>query len=185
MSNDGREDGVDIVKFFLGVMSLLTVFVALIAAYNWSKVKTYAEEVDSDEVDLGTIQRVAGDKQFLELVARNQFFKGIEDVTSKDFGRHLTDAAEAMKLELKGFKQVGQGSAGAALRQTFDRQSYEFTLDQQPLEVIVSYLWYLQGSWPGLKIENLTITEARSKQGWAGWTAQVTASIFRPKEQAR
>jgi len=179
------DDGIDIVKFFLGVMSLLTVFVALFAAYNWSKARALEEEVQADQVDLESIERLAGDKAFLELVTRNKLYKNVEAITSKDFGRHIEEAATRWKVKLQSSNAVSSRGS-ASVRSTYDKKSQQFTVANDDLARLVDYLWYLQGSWPGLKIESLSLQKARGRRGKAptGWQMTATASIFKPKAGA-
>lgn len=183
------DEGIDIIKFFLGVMSLLTVFVALFAAYNWSKARRLAEEVEQDQLDLVSIQSMAKKPDFLELVSRDHLYSGVRDITSQDFGNFLLERAGQMNLKLSNFRSVGRGSEQLE-RKGYVKQGYQFSIDDppQPLKVIVLYLYWLQGSWPGLKIESLALERARPKRRGEtaeGWEATVTASIFRFDESER
>ena len=70
-----HEEGMDILKFFIGVMSLLTVLVAGFAGYNWSKASTLEEEVDAAQESLRTVQKIAGNPDFKKAVARSKLEK--------------------------------------------------------------------------------------------------------------
>ena len=45
MAADGKEEGLDVLKFFIGVMTLLTLFIAGYAGFTWSQVSILAEQV--------------------------------------------------------------------------------------------------------------------------------------------
>ncbi|MHC4392888.1 MAG: hypothetical protein ACYTFT_17615 [Planctomycetota bacterium] len=178
---DPQEEGIDIIKFFLGVMTLLTVFVGAFAVYNWSASTKLAETVRNEEVDLGLLKKDASEKALLDTVARSQTYAGLEDFGNQDFGQFLTEKASQMDLTLQRSTTVGGGrqNAGKAALAKISRQ---FSIDDQPLDVIVAYLWFIQGSWPGLKVEALNLSESRGRRGEETyrWNAQITATIFRP-----
>ena len=177
------DEGIDIVKFFLGVMTLLTVFVAGFAIYNWSKAKQFEAEVQEEEYAYRDMQKIAGKKEFLEKVSRFKTLDVNAKVTADDFGRFLTDQAKDMNLSLNRFRSVGTG--GTAVTKGFTKSSYEFSIDKQNLQLITAYLWYIQAFWRGgLKIEAITLKETSRRRGdpFAGWDATATASIFKPKE---
>lgn len=179
--SEPQDEGIDILRFFLGVMSLLTVFVAGFALYNWSKASSLEADVKRDLVELVQIQSKAKNPEFLNMVAQDAQYNSYAEVKTKDFARFLNDAARQLNLELQSFTSAGGPSSA---RRTFDEQGYKFTIDKQPLDVIVAYLWYIQGSWPGLKIKDLSISEVKGRRGEPspGWRATATASIFRPRE---
>jgi hypothetical protein len=176
------EEGMDILKFFIAVMSLLTVFVAGFAGYNWSKATALAEQVDADAANLVAIEKIAGNAEFKAAVARAKLAREQVDTRTADLQRFLTDSATKLGISLKTNEPVG-GAAGVG-HPNLIKKSYKIVIERQTLEVISDYLFWVQASWPGLKIEELVVTEVPVKKGdpFAGWTAQVLISTFRPKE---
>ncbi|MFC1706405.1 hypothetical protein ACFL59_06210 [Planctomycetota bacterium] len=176
------EEGIDIIKFFLGVMTLLTVFVAGFAVFNWSKAQNLTEEVESEERSYRSVKKIAREKEFLNQVARLQTFGASEKITSKDFGRFLQETAAELNLQLTRFRSVGSG--GSLSKKGFTKQSYEFSIEKQRLDVIVAYLWYIQAVWRGLKVEELLVKKPtlRRDAEFPGWEAKAIASIFKAKD---
>jgi hypothetical protein len=174
-----HEDGMDILKFFIGVMSLLTIFVAGFAGYNWSAAAALEEQVVQNEEDLRQIEKIAGNADFKMGVARAALSKEI-DPKNTDLGRFLTDAATTNNCALKSDVKEGGGVTPGGLV----RLSHRIVIERQTLEVIGDYLFYIQAKWPGLKIEEIVVSEVAVKKGepFAGWQATVLVSIFRPKE---
>jgi hypothetical protein len=178
----GKDEGMDILKFFIAVMSLLTVFVAGFAGYNWSKAAALAEQVEQDEQNLKDIEALAGKQDFKMQVARAKIAREQIDIRTADLQRYLTDSATKMGFSLKTNEPVG-GAAGVS-QQGYVKKSYKIVIERQTLEVIGDYLFWIQASWPGLKIEELNVREVPVKKGepFAGWQATVLVSTFRPKE---
>lgn len=176
-----HDEGVDILKFFIGVMALLTVLVAGFAGYNWSKADALAEEVEASEDALEHIKRIAGNADFKRAVARAQIEKSQVDVTKADLVRFLTDAATLQRFSVR---IEAKGGGLASSQQGYLEKTYAITIEKQTLEVIADYLFNIQANWPGLKIKELSIKEAptRASESFAGWNAVVNVSIFRPKD---
>jgi len=176
-----HEDGMDILKFFIAIMSFLTVLVAGMAGYNWSRAGQLEQELESAKDTLDEMTRLAGNKEFLEMIAKDNASKDLVDVLKKDLGEHLQQTASRMGISFTTFEK--QGAQGFR-QQGFDKISYKFTLDKLNLDAITEFLFYLQLSWPGLKIEDLTIAESRAAKKddpFPGWKTTVLVSIFRPK----
>lgn len=182
MAEKKHEDGMDILKFFIGVMSLLTIFVAGFAGYNWSAAEALDTQVTRDEESLRDIMKLAGKPEFKTAVARSGLAKEV-DPRKTQLGLFLTDSAKKLGFELASNNSEGGGSSGGA-PPGFLRLSNKITIQKQSLEVIADYLFYVQASWPGLKIEQIDVNEMPgSKEGaFLGWNASVQVSIFRPKD---
>jgi hypothetical protein len=91
--------------------------------------------------------------------------------------------AARMDMKLAHYEQVP--SAGFK-REGFDKISYRFVIDRQTLKVVTDYLFYLQLSWPGLKIEEITVQEAqrtKKDEPFPDWKTTVLVSIYKPKEK--
>ena len=72
------------------------------------------------------------------------------------------------------------GATGPGRR--YLKKSIRFNIELQPLEVIVDYLWYLQATWPGLKVEELNLKPQKTREGtFQGWNAQVLVTTFKAK----
>ena len=177
-----QDDGMDILKFFIAIMSFLTVLVAGLAGYNWSRATGLAAEIEDDDATLKAIERLASSKDLREMIAKDRANKDQVDVLKKDLGEHLQQTAAKMGIQFATFEKMG---AMGFRQQGFDKISYKFTLDKLELSVVTEFLFYLQASWPGLKIEDLAIGEAaklKKEDPFPNWKTIVTVSIFRPKE---
>lgn len=183
MAAQRDESGIDVLKFFIGVMSLLTVIVAGFAGYNWSRAAALAQAVEADELRLAEVEKLASDRTLLEMIARDRAQQGEIDSSKEDLGQFLNTSATLMKLQLQNFRAVGSGAAVPG-QQRYVKKSYQFAIERQPLEVIADYLFYVQAKWPGLKVEKVSIREVPVKKGehFAGWQASVLVSAFRPKD---
>ncbi|GIW71535.1 MAG: hypothetical protein KatS3mg102_1077 [Planctomycetota bacterium] len=177
-------EGIDLLRFFIGVMALLTVFVAGFAAIKFAEAESLRQAVAREEVNYANLRRVASSREFLEAVAREAAMQGQVDTETKDLGQFLQEVAGAIGLRLDNFRPEGGGSTGPGRR--FLKKSIQFTIERQPLAVITDYLWFLQAKWPGLKVEELTIREAprRQNEPFMGWQATVLVSVFKAKEGA-
>jgi hypothetical protein len=176
------DDGMDILKFFIAIMSFLTVLVAGLAGYNWSRATSLDEEIDGDVRQYESIEKIASDDEFKKMIARDRANKDQVDVLKKDLGQFLNDTATRMNIQLANFEKMG---ATGLRQQGFDKFSCRFMLDKVELSTVVEYLFYLQLAWPGLKIEKMTVTESpkmkKDDPVFPGWRVQVTVSIFREK----
>src|SRR5207249_2652469 len=140
------------------------------------------EQVGHDEENLHEIMKLAGKPEFKTAVARSRLAKEV-DPRNADLGRFLTDSATKLGFALKSNTSEG-GGGGAGAPPGFVRKSNQIVIEKQTLEVIADYLFYVQASWPGLKIEEITVTEqpgVKKGEGFQGWLATVRVSIFRPK----
>jgi hypothetical protein len=176
-----EEEGLDILKFFIGVMSLLTIVVAGFAGYNWSNAEALAERVEEEASNAEQVKKIAGNADFKMAIARSRVAKEL-DTRTADLGRFLTEAATLMRFSLKS--NVAEGGGAGSMQRGYVKKSHRITIERQSLEVIADYLFYVQANWPGLKIEELSVKEAATKKGepWQGWTATVLVTIYRPKE---
>jgi hypothetical protein len=177
-----QEDGMDILKFFIAIMSFLTVLVAGLAGYNWSRATGLAAEIDDDNDALEALKKLAGNKELREMIAKDRANKDQVDILKKDLGQFLNDTATRMGVQLSNFEKMG---AMGFRQQGYDKFSCRFTLDKLPFEAAVEYLFYIQAAWPGLKIEEISTQEAaRAKKDdpFPNWKTTVLVSIFRPKE---
>ena len=180
-----HEDGMDILKFFIAIMGFLTLLVAVMALLNWSRATDLRAEIEEDESNLEAIQKLASNKEFRDLIAKDRASKDLVDVLKKDLGEHLQQTAAKMGISFLSFSREGAG--GGRAQQGFDKISYKFTLDKLRLEVVTEFLFYLQLSWPGLKIEGIIVAEAsrvKKEDDFPNWKTTVTVSIFRPKAGA-
>ncbi len=178
-----HEDGMDILKFFIVIMAFLTVLVAGMAGYNWSKAAALEEEIEENVIDLDSMKTKAESKQLRDMIAKDRANKETVDVLKKDLGQHLQETVARMGL---AFLTVERQGAAGFRQQGFDKTSYKFTLDKVTLEAVTEMLWYLQLSWPGLKIEEMSVQEAmrlKKDDPFPNWKVTVTVSIFRPKEK--
>ncbi len=176
-----HEDGMDILKFFIAIMSVLTVLVAGMAGLNWSRATGLASEIEDQQATLEMMKGIAKSKELRDMIAKDRASKDLVDVLKKDLGEHLQQTASRMGISLIEFKK--EGAAGLR-QQGFDKISYRFTLDRLRLEVVTEYLFYLQASWPGLKIEEITASEAqrlKKDDPFPEWKTTVLVSIYRPK----
>ncbi len=182
MAAAGRQqDEGDILKFFIGVMALLTIVVAGFAGFNWTNAVELEEQVAGAERELAQVKRIAGDPELKLAVARAAAARDV-DTRTADLGRFLTEAATINRFSLKG--NIAEGSGAGAGQRGYVKKSHRITIERQTLEVIADYLFYIQAKWPGLKIEEITVNEAPVRKGepWAGWNATVLVTIYRPKE---
>jgi len=175
-----HEDGMDILKFFIAIMGLLAVLVAGMAVYNWTRVSDLESEVEDQQATLTLMRELAEKKELREMISKDRASKDLVDVLKKDLDEHLHQVATHMGLTLIEFKR--EGAAGLR-QQGFDKISCRFTLDKVTLEVVTDYLFYLQASWPGLKIEEIVCQEGQHKkeEAFPGWKIQVMVSVYRPK----
>lgn len=176
-----HEDGMDILKFFIAIMGFLTVLVAAMAGYNWSQATALEEQIEEQKISFEQMKKKAASKDLLDMVAKDRASKDQVDVLKKDLGEHLQQTAKTMGIAFVQFERMG---AGGVRQQGFDKTSYKFTLDKLTLDVVTEFLFYLQLSWPGLKIEDLNVVEssrAKKDDPFPGWKTTVTVSIFRPK----
>ena len=176
-----HEDGMDILKFFIAIMGFLTLVVAVMAIVNWSKVNDLKSQIEEDETNLEEVRKIAASKEMRDLIARERASKDLVDVLTKDLGKHLTETATKMNLKFLTYEQLG---AVGFKQQGFDKMSFKFSFDHIRLEHLTEFLFYLQLSWPGLKIEEISVQEAQRKKPddpFADWRTVVTVSIFRPK----
>lgn len=177
-----HEDGMDILKFFIAIMGFLTFVVAVMAIVNWSKVNDLRAQIEEDETNLEDVRKLAGSKELRDLVAKERASKDLVDVLKKDLGEHLQQTAAKMGIGFLTFEKQG---AGVSKQQGFDKMSYKFTLDKLRLEHVKEFLFYLQLSWPGLKIEEISVQEAqrvKRDDPFPDWRTVVTVSIYRPKQ---
>jgi hypothetical protein len=174
------QDGLDILRFFIGVMALLTVFVAGFAAVKFAEAESLREEVEQAENDYANVQRIGQRKTFLEAVAREASMQEQIDPEKQDLAQYLQEVARKINLTLERFRPEGGGSTGPGRR--YLKKSIRFNIELQPLEVIVDYLWYLQATWPGLKVEELSLKPQKTREGaFQGWNAQVLVTTFKAK----
>jgi len=176
------EEGMDILKFFIAIMSFLTVLVAGMAGYNWSRATSLAEEIEGDLARLEQVKKIAGSKDFKDMVAKDLASKDLVDVLNQDLGQYLQQVATGMNLTLVNYEKV---SSGGQKQQGFSKFSYRFTIDKQPLSKATDYLFHLQRAWPGLKIEEIQVQEAqrlKKDDPFPDWKTTVLVSVFRPKE---
>ncbi len=175
------QDGIDVLRFFIGVLALLTVFVAGFAVVKYAEIQSLREEVARAEADYANMQRVAGNERFLRAIAREASMQAQVDPDKQDLAQYLTSVAETIQLTLENFRPEGGGVAGPGRK--YLKKSIRFRIRQQPLEVIVDYLWYLQASWAGLKVEELHLQPKTSRDGtFLGWDAQVLVTTFKAKK---
>lgn len=177
------DDNFDVVKLFVGVMGLMTVFVAALAIVQIVEAQNLREDVGYLQVDYESIRKIAGDAKFRELQAQHYATEAQRDTSSRDLGDYIRQQAAAAGLELADFERVDSG--GRSTQRAYLKNSVKFAIHRQPLEVIVTYLWYMQADWAGLKVEKLSIRETRRKKDdpFDYWSATVTLSAFRPKPQ--
>jgi hypothetical protein len=188
-----QEDGMDILKFFIAIMSFLTVLVAGLAGYNWSRATGLADEIADDQASLEAMERVAANPEFREMIAKDRANKDQVDILKKDLGQFLNDTATRMGVQLMNFEKMG---AMGFRQQGYDKFSCRFVLAPPsssatpglPFEAAVNYLFYIQAAWPGLKIEEISTQEAphaKKDETFPNWKTTVLVSIFRPKETAQ
>lgn len=182
MASQKTEEGMDILKFFIAIMGFLTVLVACMAGYNWSRATSLAEEIDGDLGILEQVKRLGSSKDLKEMIAKEEASKDLVDVINQDLGQHLQQTAARMQIQLMNYEKV---NAAGFRDKGYDKISYRFTIDRQPLKVVTDFLFYLQLSWPGLKIEEITVQEAqrlKKDDPFPDWKTTVLVSIFRPKK---
>jgi hypothetical protein len=170
----------DILRFFIGVMTLLTLFVAGFAGYNWSKAEALREEVALAEVNYDRTKKMAGAVEFRRNVAKDRELKDFDQASTEKFSQFLSTMATRMNIIPKEIRP--EGAPGGSIRGNYIRVSYNVVLERQPLAGVIEYLYRLQLEWPGLKIEQLTVQEVvKGKEDFEGWNVTALVSTFRPK----
>lgn len=172
------QEGMDILKFFIGVMTLLTLFVAGFAGFNWSNAEALRDQVAASQVSYDQVKRIAGDATFKELVAREREMKGVGDASSENFGQFLATLGSRLQVE-----SSRKSEGGGTPQRGYIKVSYRIQMQRQPLASIVEYFYRCQLEWPGLKVETLQVTAATTTRGqFEGWNVNALVSIFKPKE---
>jgi len=172
------QEGMDILKFFIGVMTLLTLFVAGFAGFNWSKAEGLRAQVGAAQASYNEVKRIAADPTFKELVARDREMKGFDTASSENFGQFLATLGSRL-----GIDSARKSEGGGTPQGGYFKVSYRITMTKQPLAQIVDYFYRCQLEWPGLKVETLQVTAATTTRGaFEGWNVNALVSIFKPKE---
>ena len=183
---EGKEEGLDVLKFFIGVMTLLTLFIAGYAGFTWSQVSILADQVESDQKGLDQLLTIGADPDFRMALARQAAQARSGPVNTSDLQRFLVESSEKLSFQLKSIDPVGSQGGGGFGQQNYVKKAYKLSIEKQSMEVIADYLFYIQATWPGLKIEELLVHPApkpNKDAAWQGWNAEVLVSTFRPKDQ--
>jgi hypothetical protein len=180
---EGKEDSGDVLKFFIGVMTLLTMFIAGYAGFTWSQVGNLADQVEADQKSLDKLVVMAADPEFRMALAKQAAQARNGPVNTTDLQRFLIESAEKLSFKLRAVDPMPGSSFGP---QTFLRRAYKLSIEKQSMEVIADYLFYVQATWPGLKIEELLVHPApkpNKDAAWQGWNAEIVVSTYKPKDQ--
>ncbi|RME71837.1 MAG: hypothetical protein D6776_09675 [Planctomycetota bacterium] len=176
-----EQEGIDLLRFFIGVMALLTVFVAGFAIVKYAEIQSLRADVARAEVDYANVRRVGRSRRLLEAIAREASMQVQVDPDKQDLAQFLQQVASSIDLQLDDFRPEG---SGGSRNKRYLKKSIRFSIRQQPLEVIVDYLRYVQSSWPGLKVEELTLKPKQSRDGtFLGWDATALVTAYKPRKR--
>ncbi len=183
------QEGMDILKFFIGVMTLLTIFVAGFAAYNWSQVGALADQVVEEQADYESIRTLGRSQAFKDLIAKEREVGGLvgeRDPSKLD--KFLQDMGSNLSIGTPRLDKLG--APGGTPIGNFLELSFKLTWDQVTLEQLTEYLYQIQLEWPGLTVKDITLKEKLAKGSagaegeWLGFNVQVSISTFRSKSEA-
>ncbi len=168
-----EQDDFDVLKFFITVMALLTVFVTGYALYLRSQVTTLSSQIRSQVNLLVEMKKIAQDPQLKDWLARERESKqGDRSRTPSDFKALLIDASPRFNLQLTQYLQEPMIDHRVAQEIPF-----KIFVDGCRVEDLVRYLAYVEESWPGARtrlVHQLDWDEKRSS-----WKAQILISIFK------
>jgi hypothetical protein len=171
-----QQDDFDVLKFFITVMLLLTVIVGGFAAVLQSKVSDTTKQIRRELSTLEAMDKMAGDAQFRDWIARERESKSNGSGSTADFKALVSDHARRIGLNVKDTREAGQIEHPGGTREL----QISIRIEGFRLEQLVRFLVAVEQDWPGAKTRQIPDLQLDPKA--QTWTGSVILAIFKHNE---
>jgi hypothetical protein len=172
-------DDFDVLKFFITVMGLLTVIVAVFAGLLESKVAQTTKSIHSELATLTEMDKVAADAPFREWIVREREGKNQGSGTPADFKALLSDHAQKIGLVVKDTNEAGTVEHPGGTREL----RFRLRVEGARIEQITKFLVSIEQDWPGAKTREIPELTLDEKTGNT-WNAGLVLAIFKHSDQS-
>ena len=170
-----NNDEFDVLTFFIIVMVVLTVIVALFAYVLKNRVAGESKKITREINNLRSLQELAQDKKFKNWIQREREGR-TEGGASVEFDARLEQSSNRFGVTLDRLDRKG-----IIPGQGFRELPFNLTIKKTKLKPLILFLFDVEEKWIGAKVKQMQMNWREKNKAWS---CDVTVSVFKSNTQS-